>query len=75
MKQFNFYCKHYKFNRFIVSQYCRKYNTNKMNTMSLFFKNRGFEYIDQHYRIIVSLPLDDIIDSLYMNNTHSRDMQ
>ena len=65
MRQIIYYCKRFKFNNFIISQYGLKYKISKLKTLYLFIKNECFEFIDTHFRIIISLPLDDIMQSLH----------
>lgn len=65
MRQINYYCKRFKFNNFIISQYGLKYKISKLKTLSLFIENESFEFIDTHFRIIISLPLDDVMQSLH----------
>lgn len=64
MKKINYYCKHIQFNNFIISQYCLRYGTNKFSTFIMFMRGNGFEFIDKHFRVIISLPLDDIMQSV-----------
>lgn len=47
-----------------MSQYCLRYGTNKFSTFIMFMRGNGFEFIDRHFRVIISLPLDDIIQSV-----------
>lgn len=66
------YFKYFDFNNFLISQYSIKNNISKYKTFYLFFKNRVFEYIDKYFRVIISLPLDDVIESLHKCIIHNR---
>lgn len=58
------YFKNFKFNNFIISQYQLRHGGNKIGVFSLFLHKNVFEYINTHFRVIISLPLDDIMNSV-----------
>lgn len=58
------YYRHYKFNKFIVSKYGEHYRISQFITWCRFVNNSNFEYIDKHFKVIISLPLDEIMYSL-----------
>ena len=60
-KKLYHYFKNFKFNNFIISQYQLRHGGNKIDIFSLFIHKNIFEYINTHFRIIISLPLDDIM--------------
>jgi hypothetical protein len=59
------YFKNFKFNNFIISQYQLRHGGNKIGIFYLFLHKNVFEYINTHFRIIISLPLDDIMNSVH----------
>jgi hypothetical protein len=59
------YIKNFKFNNFIISQYQLRHGGNKIGIFSLFLNKNVFEYINTHFRVIISLPLDDIMNSVH----------
>lgn len=60
-----YYCKRFKFNNFIISQYVLKYKISKFKTLSLFIENESFKFIDTYFRVIITLPLDDLMQTLH----------
>lgn len=59
------YIKNFGFNNFIISQYQLRHGGNKIGIFFLFLNKKVFEYINAHFRIIISLPLDDIMCSVH----------
>lgn len=60
-----YYYKRFKFNNFIISQYGLKYKISKFKTLSLFIENESFKFIDTYFRVIITLPLDDLMQTLH----------
>ena len=61
MNKLYIYIKNFDFNNFIISQYQLRHGGNKIGIFFLFLRKNVFEYITTHFRIIISLPLDDIM--------------
>ena len=59
------YVKNFDFNNFIISQYQIRHGGNKIDIFSLFINKNIFEYINTHFRVIISLPLDDIMEGVH----------
>jgi len=56
--------KHFGFNKFIVKYMASKYNCSQINIFFKFIKNNIFTYIHRHFKVIISLPLNDIEKSI-----------
>lgn len=59
------YIKNFSFNNFIISQYQLRYGGNNIGIFFLFLNKNVFEYINTHFKIIISLLLDDIMYSIH----------